>query len=133
MAGEFQVQGYAVACVCVSVCAGMCALFTQRLCLCTQGTHACRPGVKGVLFVQAVCVCVCACGCACVCVCPRACMEALKGPSKAHALPQGGENHFWHLSRRDRIQTWLSRPTEGAVLPGALAAARSSTPGLGLG
>ena len=61
--------------VCVCMCVHICVLFTQGLCLCTQGTHACTPGVKGMLFVQ-VCVCVNACPC----------VENLEGPWKAQAL-----------------------------------------------
>ena len=65
--------------VCLCMCVHICVFFTQGLCLCTQGTHACTPGVKGMLFVQ-VCVCVCVCVNACPCV------ESLEGPCKAQAL-----------------------------------------------
>ena len=65
--------------VCVCMCVHICVLFTQGLCLCTQGTHACTPGVKGMLFVQ-VCVSVCVCERMPVCGEPRGPLEG-PGPS----------------------------------------------------
>ena len=102
--------------VCVCMCVHICVLFTQGLCLCTQGTHACTPSVKGMLFVQ-VCVSVCVCERMPVCGEPRGPLEG-PGPSS-----QGGESHFWLLSRGVTGSDLASRPTEGAISAWALAAA----------
>ena len=89
MAGEFQAQGYAVACVCVSVCVcrHVCVVHAKVVFVHT-GDTCLQTWSEGCAVRAGRCVYVCVHVGLCVCVCERIppCGE-LEGPCKAHALP----------------------------------------------
>ena len=100
------------ACVCVHVCTYLCVVHAGSVFVHTGDTclHTWCEG-------YAVRVGLCVCERMPVCGEPRGPLEG-PGPSS-----QGGESHFWLLSRGVTGSDLASRPTEGAISAWALAAA----------